>query len=69
MDLTLEYLGDRFTLHADNYYKVEYLTTRWQPPPNFNPCEHLKGRQVNVEYRVVTGKPYAGEIVSLQVRR
>jgi tetratricopeptide (TPR) repeat protein len=69
MDMTLEYLGDRFTLHAENYFKVEYLTTRWQPPPHFNPCEHLKGRQVNVEYRVVVGKPYAGEIVSLEVRR
>ena len=68
MDMTLEYLGDRFSLHADNYFKVEYRTTRWQPPPHFNPCEHLKGRQVSVKYRVVSGKPYAGELLSLEVR-
>jgi tetratricopeptide (TPR) repeat protein len=69
MDLTLEYLGDSFVLHSENYFKVEYLTVRWKAPANFDPCQHLKGRQVKVEYYVAVGKPFAGELVSLEVVR
>jgi hypothetical protein len=69
MDLTIEYLGERFVRRAENYFKVDYLTTRWKAPANFNPCMHLQGRQVRVEYFIAVGKPFAGELVSLEVLR
>ena len=69
MEMTLEYLGDRFNLHAENYSKVEYRSSSTRLPASFDPCQDFKGRQVAVEYRVVSGKSYAGELVSLEVRR
>lgn len=69
LDLTLTLAGLDIKLHSENFYKVEYLTTRWKAPGNFNPCQHLKGRQVQVEYRLVMDRPYSGELVSIEVRK
>ncbi len=68
MELQLDFGGLFVRLQASNYEDVEYLATRWQPPPNFLPCQHLKNRKAEVTYVVVQEKPFIGEIVSIEVR-
>ncbi len=69
MDLTLNLGALVVRLHAPNYFKVDYLTTAWKPPANFNPCVHLKGLSAKLSYTLVQGEAYDGEIVSLEVRK
>jgi tetratricopeptide (TPR) repeat protein len=66
MDLTLDYFGYKISLHSDNYFKVEYITFG-RVPQNFNPCVDLKGHNVKAEYVAIKGKPYAGEVVQIEV--
>ena len=69
MELTLSAGGLTMRLHATNYFKVDYLTTSWKPPANFNPCTHLKGLSAQISYTLAQGQAYDGEIVSIEVRR
>ncbi len=57
------------TLHADNYFKIDYLSLGWKPPDDFQPCLHLSGLTVKVTYNPVEGKPYIGEILSIEVQQ
>jgi tetratricopeptide (TPR) repeat protein len=68
MWLKLDFGGLFVRLQASSYEDVEYLATRWQPPPNFLPCEHLKDRKAEITYVVVQERPFVGEIVSIEVR-
>ncbi len=62
--------GDKLvTLHADNYFKIDYLSLGWKPPDNFQPCQHLAGLILKVTYNPVDGKPYIGEILSIEVQQ
>ncbi len=57
-------------LRAANYHRVEFLAAAAATlPDNFQPCTQLRGRTVEVKYVVVTGKPYEGEILSIQIQR
>ena len=69
MILTLGIGGHSMNLHATNYFKVDYLTTAWKPPAGFNPCKHLKDLSALISYTLVQGRPYDGEIVSIEVRK
>jgi tetratricopeptide (TPR) repeat protein len=69
MDLTLSVGAIVMHLHAANYFKVDYETTSWKPPKDFNPCVHLKGLSAQLSYRLLHGKSYDGEIVSIEVRK
>jgi len=65
---TVSATGFIVKLHAANYFKVEYLTTSWEPPKNFNPCVHLKGRSADFTYSLAVGKPYDAEVISIAVK-
>lgn len=67
LKLTLDFGGLTLKLQASDYEAVEYLTTQWQPPPNFLPCTHLKDRRAAVVYVVAQEKPFVGEILSIEV--
>jgi len=69
MNLTLSLGGLVVRLHATNFFKVDYLTTSWKPPANFNPCTHLKGLSAQLSYTLVQGQEYDGEIASVEVRK
>jgi tetratricopeptide (TPR) repeat protein len=56
-------------LHSNNYYKIEFYSINWKPPEDFQPCEHLTGLNVKVNYNAVDGKTFAGEIVKIEVRQ
>ncbi len=69
MNLTLNLGGMVMRLRAPNYFKIEYLTTAWKPPANFNPCLHLKGLSAKLSYTLAQAQDYDGEIVSIEVRK
>jgi len=69
MNLTLSLGALVVRLHATNLFKVDYLTTSWKPPANFNPCTHLKGLSAQLSYALVQGQDYDGEIASVEVRK
>jgi hypothetical protein len=69
MNLTLTLGALVMRLHATNFFKVDYLTTSWKPPANFNPCTHLKGLSAQLSYKLVQGQDYDGEIASVEVRK
>ncbi|MBI1749832.1 MAG: tetratricopeptide repeat protein [Acidobacteria bacterium] len=69
IDLTLGTGSAAMLLHADNYFKIEFYSTNWRPPDNFQPCQHLGGLAVKVAYNAVQGKPYVGEILAIEVKR
>ncbi len=61
--------GGKFViLHADNYFKIEFYSTNWKPPENFQPCQHLTGLMLKITYHAVAGKPYVGDIVLVEVK-
>ncbi|MCL6481501.1 MAG: tetratricopeptide repeat protein [Firmicutes bacterium] len=68
MELRLDFGGLFLHLQTPDYEAIEYLASRWQPPPNFLPCQHLKNRRAGITYVVVQEKPFRGEIVSIEVR-
>ncbi len=54
-------------LHARNYRNIEFYSLNWTAPDNFNPCTQLNGLTAKIQYSIVSGKPYAGEIITLEV--
>ena len=69
LDLHLEHSGVTTKLHTGNYLKVEYYALDWQPPEDFQPCRHLEGLRAKVTYRATPGQAYAGEILTIEVRK
>jgi tetratricopeptide (TPR) repeat protein len=67
MSLALDVAAYRLNLRSINYYEIGFQTAGWNPPDDFNPCVHLKGRRAVVIYMAVHGKAYAGEILSIEV--
>lgn len=69
MELTLSMGGIVMRLRAASFFKVDYLTTSWNPPANFNPCAHLKGLSAEITYTLAQGQPHDGEIISVEVKK
>jgi len=67
--LTVDGSGGPVKLVAGNYFQIEFLTQTWTPPDDFNPCLHLKGREVRVRYRPATDQVYAGNVVSIEISK
>jgi len=69
MDLALSLGGYYLDLHSSDYFELGFLTTGWAFPDDFDPCKHLKGMRATVIYRAMEGKSYAGEILSIVLRK
>ena len=69
LNLSLDFGGIAIQLRAPKYAEVEYLTTSWTPPADFNPCVHLRGHAAEVKYRAVEGRNYVGEVLSVEVKK
>jgi len=69
LDLTLEHGGATFRLHSSNFLTIEYYGADWQPPKDFQPCNHLIGLRARVSYRVSIAEPLSREIVSIEVKQ
>ncbi len=68
MQLTLQTSGGSLQLRSPKYRDIEFYSLHWKVPKSFDPCKQLTGLTAKVKYAVTPGKPYAGEILSLEVQ-
>jgi tetratricopeptide (TPR) repeat protein len=66
LDFQLESRDQIISLHADNYYKVQFSTNGIVPPGELKPCTQLEGRRARVEYLESTSGPARLSSVELQ---
>jgi tetratricopeptide (TPR) repeat protein len=68
--LMLTFLVGNFDvkLRAPNLFKLEYLSSGWQPPPKFDPCKHLSGHKAKITYVLIHGQDYDGEIQQIEIQ-
>ena len=69
MNLTIDFGSSKLLLHSNNYLSVSFLTATGQTYKSSNPCQQIQGMWGRAVYRVVPGKPLAGEIISLQLEK
>jgi len=69
LDLTLTMGGTRMRLHSDDVTRINFFSTTWKPPANFNPCVHLRGLTAVVSYRLAKDQSFDGVIWSIEIRR
>jgi hypothetical protein len=65
--LTLDGEKASLQVRALDYSKINYLTYKWEPPPNFTPCRDLMGRTIRATYQKVAGDPPRGEVSTIEV--
>lgn len=68
LDLKLVFEGFPLRLHSEDASKIQYFIGRTQPPASFPPCLGLRRKYLKVEYRLAVGKPYAGEILKIEIQ-
>lgn len=69
MELTLEAGGRAVALHTDNYFKVEYTARNFTPSGELDPCTQIQGMNARIIFYNIKGRPYAGELISVQLRK
>jgi tetratricopeptide (TPR) repeat protein len=69
LDLTVSAVGASIMLHSENFLRIEYSGSEWQPPKDFQPCKHLAGLHARVTYRLVSGQSFAGIILAIEVKK
>ncbi len=69
LDLTVQ--GDQFTLklHAEDYSKLKFTSTTFDPAKILHPCTELKGLKAKIAYVVSDNARYAGEIQAVQFEK
>jgi tetratricopeptide (TPR) repeat protein len=69
MDVVLDSDGKLQVLRAVNYYNVAYGALDGPPKSEFQPCEELQGKRVQIEFTTVTGQNYAGSIKTILIEK
>lgn len=69
MDLVLEAGGKRQMLRAENYYQVQYWAVGNPGRGNFQPCDELEGKRVEIEYVTVKDQNYSGLIKTIVIEK
>lgn len=60
--------GDRkFVFLTNNYTKVEYLASGWEPPENFNPCHDVSGRRASITYQPFIDQAENGALTAIEI--
>ena len=70
MVVTVTVRGNReLTLHARDYKRVSYDQDVAFATRDFEPCTQLEGHTASIDYLVVSGKRYDGEIENIEVEQ
>lgn len=67
LDLEVKRDKDAVKLQALDFRSVDYTSSGWNPPADFNACRDLQGRPARVYYSPVPGAAYAGEILIVEL--
>jgi hypothetical protein len=69
MRLTVKGSAKPISLHARNYYKVEYSARGFNPSANMNPCKDLEAMQATVVYFEGETSSAEGQIIAIELRK
>jgi tetratricopeptide (TPR) repeat protein len=69
MDIVIENNGDRRKLRAQNYFQVQYWAVDAPGKTDFQPCEELEGKRVQIEFLSVSGQEFSGLIKTVAIEK
>lgn len=69
IDLAVKSATKSMSLHADNYFKVQFTTLGFQPTGDLNPCAQLEGRPAKVEYAESADKSKAAYLFAVELHK
>jgi tetratricopeptide (TPR) repeat protein len=69
MRLMVEGSAKPISLHARNYYKVEYSAMGFHPSANMNPCKDLEAMHATVVYFEGATSAAEGQIIAIELRK
>ena len=69
MDLVLDSGGRLQKLRAQNYYQVQYWAVDAAGRTEFEPCDELEGKSVEIEFLIVSGQEYSGLIRAVAIQK
>jgi hypothetical protein len=61
--------GQKTTLYTNNYYKVVFTTTNYEPDGEIKPCTGIEDMKASVKYAEVTHKTVAGQILTIDLSK
>jgi tetratricopeptide (TPR) repeat protein len=61
--------GQKTTLYTNNYYKVVFTTTNYEPDGEIKPCTGIEDMKASVKYAEVTHKSAAGQILTIDLSK
>jgi len=67
MRLDLSYRNRNYVFLTNNYTKLDYLASDWEPPANFNPCHDISGLRANITYQPFVDQAENGALASIEV--
>ncbi len=69
MDLTVISKIKNISLHADNYYQIQFTALNFTPQGDLNPCKDLEGRPAKVEYVESTDESVSPRVLSVELHK
>jgi tetratricopeptide (TPR) repeat protein len=67
--LKVEDAGRTFSLHSNNYFKIEFTAANYTPAGELHPCTDLEGMKAHVEFYEAAGKSAEGQIFSIELSK
>ena len=69
LDLTVSSSAKTLTLHADNYYKIQFSALNFQPNGELKPCSDLENRPAKVEYVESADKTDSPRLIAIELHK
>ncbi len=69
MDIVLDSDGKQIRLRAENFYRVQYWAVDLPGKSNFQPCEELEGKLVEVGFLSVLDQEFSGFIKTVTIQK
>jgi hypothetical protein len=67
LELTVAVSSGQVKYKASDLRKVDFFSSTWQPPRDFDACRDLKDLRVRIAYKPSTDARFAGEIVTVEI--
>jgi hypothetical protein len=69
MELKVEVEGRTFSLHSNNYFRIQFTAANFTPAGELHPCTDLEGMKGHVEFFEAAGKSAEGQIFSIELSK
>ncbi|MGH9860520.1 MAG: hypothetical protein ACRD5F_10905, partial [Candidatus Acidiferrales bacterium] len=67
MAVTIDFGGITIRVRAEDRSRVQLTIGGGPPPVGFDPCTHLRGKNVGAVYKLQEGGGYAGSILAVNI--